>query len=247
MIQINCDIGERGPEHPVDIALMDYIHIANIAAGGHAGDEASIATFTQLAKKKGVEITAHLSYPDRENFGRYSMTIARSDLLRSLDTQLNRLTDVAAVKFHGALYNDAVVDEGLARDLADWLHQTGLQRVVTPSDSQLAVFSIEKGLEVLYEAFAERNYLFTPTLNRLTLVSRQLDFASIKDCEQAVMHSREIINKGQVKAFVETAKGNYKRESIPLKVDTICIHSDSEIALELATRLSEMVRTAKRE
>ena len=61
---INCDIGERGADHPQDRELMAYIHIANIACGGHAGDETSIEAFRALAEKHEVEVSAHLSYPD---------------------------------------------------------------------------------------------------------------------------------------------------------------------------------------
>ena len=38
---INCDMGERGPAHPGDLRLLEAVHIANIACGGHAGDAQS--------------------------------------------------------------------------------------------------------------------------------------------------------------------------------------------------------------
>ena len=60
-MKINCDIGERGADHPVDRQLMELIDIANIACGGHAGDDASIPFFCELAKKRKLIITAHLS------------------------------------------------------------------------------------------------------------------------------------------------------------------------------------------
>ena len=75
-MKVNCDIGERGADHPVDRQLMELIDIANIACGGHAGDETSIHAFCQLAEQHGVTVTAHLSYPDRENFGRRSLDIS---------------------------------------------------------------------------------------------------------------------------------------------------------------------------
>ena len=82
---INCDIGERGSQHPTDLELMNHIGMANIACGGHAGDEESIAVFSRIAKEKGLQIAAHLAYPDRLNFGRVSMTIAVKELLAGLD------------------------------------------------------------------------------------------------------------------------------------------------------------------
>ena len=67
---LNCDIGERGTNNRTDLALLDHIAIANIACGGHAGNVESVRFFYAQALEKGVRPTLHLSYPDRENFGR---------------------------------------------------------------------------------------------------------------------------------------------------------------------------------
>ena len=32
---LNVDLGERGVEHPVDLALLDHADLANVACGGH--------------------------------------------------------------------------------------------------------------------------------------------------------------------------------------------------------------------
>ena len=42
MLLVNCDLGERGIAHPIDDQLIKYIDIANIACGGHAGDQQSV-------------------------------------------------------------------------------------------------------------------------------------------------------------------------------------------------------------
>ena len=112
-MKINCDIGERG-EHPVDLELMELIDIANIACGGHAGDLKTVNLFRKLAEDHGVSISAHLSYPDKENFGRKSLDISASDLKKSLSEQYSLLDDVKTVKLHGALYNDCWLNEELA-------------------------------------------------------------------------------------------------------------------------------------
>ena len=104
---INCDIGEKGPLHEGDRKLMEYIQIANLACDGHAGDKASVDAFRELAGKCGVGVAAHLSYPDKPNFGRASMALPEAELLAALDAQLALLPGVTLVKFHGALYNDA--------------------------------------------------------------------------------------------------------------------------------------------
>ena len=108
---VNCDIGERGVNHPTDLKLMTLISTANIACGGHAGDRESVDAFCALADKNNVTVSAHLSYPDKENFGRISMKIDPERLADSLSEQYELMPPaVKRIKFHGALYNDAVAE-----------------------------------------------------------------------------------------------------------------------------------------
>jgi len=241
MITINCDIGERGPDHPVDVALMNHIQIANIACGGHAGDLQSVTAFRQRADQNQVKISAHLSYPDQVNFGRFSMDISLNDLYKALDKQILLLPDVRCVKFHGALYNDSVVKRDLAAGLTDWLLKQNMKEIITPNDSELANTCTEAGLAVRFEAFAERRYAFDPETVRLTLVNRSKDYASMSDCEEALKHSRSIIKSGEVLAHYERENGELEKKVMKIEAHTICIHSDSEIALELAKGLNKLI------
>jgi len=240
-MKINCDIGERGYDHPVDRALMERIDIANIACGGHAGDETSVKAFRELARRYGVEISAHLSYPDRENFGRTTIVMKEEDLLVSLDQQYALMSDVKMVKFHGALYNDCARDPGLAALLAGWLKKQGITGIITQFDSELALACGSMGITVVAEAFAERRYALDPRTGTVGLVSRTKDYASIHNLEDAVAHSTEIYKNQKVSACLETEKG-LVYEDVPLRAETICIHSDSEIALDLAGALKEALK-----
>ncbi|MBN2651691.1 MAG: LamB/YcsF family protein [Spirochaetales bacterium] len=239
MITVNCDIGERGATHPVDIELMSYIGMANIACGGHAGDEESIKAFRDLAKRLGVKVAAHLSYPDKENFGRFSMDIPFSKLSQSLDSQYSLMSDVKIVKFHGALYNDANVDYSLATNLILWMKMNGIEEIVTPFDSILADEARKVDIQVFPEAFAERRYTYDTKLRQLLLVNRKKDYASIHDCDEAVEHARKIITEKKVFAFNDK-DGELVKEEYPIEAQTICIHSDSAIALELAQKLAKI-------
>lgn len=242
MIRINCDIGEREPDNKTDIELMKHIHIANIACGGHAGDEETVAVFRRLAKEYNVGVAAHLSYPDKENFGRVSMDISEKNLLKALDEQYKMMPDVKMVKFHGGLYNDCAGDKELARLLADWLSENSIEAVITPDKSEMAKAASVAGIRVISEAFAERAYNFDPGTGRLSLVSRAKKYACIHDCEAAVAHSEMILKNGVVEAYVDTGEGDPKREKAAINAETICIHSDSVIALELASRLADLNR-----
>lgn len=240
MIRINCDIGERGPENETDLALMRHIHIANIACGGHAGDQRSVEVFRKLAVENGVEVSGHLSYPDKEDFGRRSLDIPIRDLLDSLDDQYQLVPDMKRIKFHGALYNDSVVSKELAEALASWLKDRGITEVIAPRQSQMAETSAALGIKVLAEAFAERRYTLHPETGQPVLVSRSWDYASIRECDEAVAHTKNIIINHQVEVVIESSDGSLEHRMVPLEADTICIHSDSVISLELASALSTL-------
>ena len=240
MIYINCDIGERGPDHLPDIDLMDHIHIANIACGGHAGDRESINAFRKRADEKGVTVSAHLSYPDREHFGRIHIDIPYEKLRVSLDSQHELLKDIQLVKFHGALYNESTKDSALAEMLADWLQSREIKKVIAPLPSALSHSCLCRNIEILAEAFAERRYLFDPETDTLSLVLRTRDYASIQNCIEAVEQTRGIVMNKKVKAVIEKPDGTVSYTDVPINADTICIHSDSEISLELAKQIADL-------
>src|SRR5437764_14706476 len=81
-IDLNCDMGEL-PEAIVDgtqEALLRSITSANVACGGHAGDERTMRTTIEQALRAGAAVGAHPGYPDRENFGRLELKMpARSE------------------------------------------------------------------------------------------------------------------------------------------------------------------------
>ncbi len=239
MIKVNCDIGERGPDHEIDLQLMNFIQIANIACGGHAGDEQSVSVFRRLAERNKIEVAGHLGYPDRENFGRVSLDLPGKQLVESLDKQYQLLPDVKLIKFHGALYNDSCENPVLAKVLVSWAKENGITRMITGYESELAKACIEHSIPILREAFAERRYAYSSKTNRLNLVSRTRPEACITDCKEAVEQTKSIVRDQVVPAFVDIESGSGEKRQVTLKADTICIHSDSVISLELAQSLSK--------
>ncbi len=239
---INCDIGEQGPLHEGDRRLMEFIHIANLACEGHAGDRRSVDAFRALAEERGVAVSAHLSYPDKANFGRATMALPDGELLAALDSQLALLPGVRMAKFHGALYNDAWRDPRLAELLAGWMARRGLDRVLAPDGSELAAAARRAGLAVLREAFADRRYEADPADGRPRLAARSGDGAVISRVDEALAQARELVLRGRVN--VGGLSGPDWRE---VKADTLCVHSDSPIALELAARLRAELDAAERE
>ncbi|HEU5287941.1 MAG TPA: LamB/YcsF family protein, partial [Candidatus Limnocylindria bacterium] len=111
-IDLNSDLGE-GAGH--DAEIMPLITSANIACGGHAGDERTMRETVELALRHRVAIGAHPGYPDRANFGRLPMAMNAMGIIESVSHQVRALAEVAAacaaavvhVKAHGAMYNQA--------------------------------------------------------------------------------------------------------------------------------------------
>ena len=91
-MDVNCDLGE-GIAH--DRLIMPYINRCNIACGAHAGSKDLIIKTIQMAQEYGVDIGAHPSYPDRENFGRISMIMDVKELKQSLQHQLEMFLEAA--------------------------------------------------------------------------------------------------------------------------------------------------------
>src|ERR1700694_1174280 len=123
MIDINCDMGEGVPSQE---EMMPFLTSVNIACGAHAGDADTMRLTIQQALRWGLRAGAHPGYEDRENFGRTEMNLAPEEISRLVHDQCTRFARIADtcrahvyhVKPHGALYNQAVRNRGMARAIA---------------------------------------------------------------------------------------------------------------------------------
>ncbi len=72
MTKLNCDMGESFGISKAgnDEEIMPLIDIANVAGGFHASDPNHMRKTVTLAKKHGVKVGAHPSFPDLQGFGR---------------------------------------------------------------------------------------------------------------------------------------------------------------------------------
>jgi len=162
-IDLNADVGEGIGEEP----LFALITSANIACGGHAGNHETMRRAATLALSHGVAIGAHPSYADRAGFGRATKRFEPTALARSIAEQIATLVrvasalgvDLAHVKPHGALYNDAAVRREVALAVADGVASVSDALVLVglagcPALDQWR----ERGFRVVAEGFADRTY-----------------------------------------------------------------------------------------
>ena len=123
-VDINVDVGEGMGNEAL---IMPLISSCNIACGGHAGNTETMGSVVKLAKKHGVKIGAHPSFPDKENFGRVKIDIPYASLLSSISQQIKALQEVLSqehgvlhhIKLHGALYNLAAVNAKTANGIIE--------------------------------------------------------------------------------------------------------------------------------
>jgi len=230
MLHINCDVGEGVNNEEI---LMPYIHACNIACGGHAGDAETMAEVVALAKKYQVEIGAHPSYPDRENFGRISMEIDEEAFIKTIQQQISNLEEIVAsqdakithIKPHGALYNDvAKSDEKAQLFLKAISKYKDKYTLYIPYNSVIEKAALQQKYKVYYEAFADRNYE-----DDLTLVSRKKDNAILTKIGEIFQHVFTLKNEQKV----QTISGR----KIMLKSNTFCVHSDTLNAIEIVQQL----------
>jgi len=241
-VDLNCDMGESFGRYRVgaDEAMMPYITSANIACGYHAGDPLVMDRTVRLAAKHGVGVGAHPGFPDLMGFGRRAMQLSPDEIENYVLYQVGALAafaraagvELVHVKPHGALYNVAAKDVGLARAIVHGVARfsKGLI-VVCLAGSTMIEAAEEAGLRVAQEGFADRAYNPDGTLQ-----SRQEPGAVIHGPQRAAEQAVAMVRDGVVVA--------HTGEVIPLRVDTICVHGDTPAAVQIAEAIRKELEAA---
>ena len=238
-IDINSDMGEMSSllSDGTYEKLMDHVTSINVACGGHAGDEEMMVDMVFMANKKAVNVGAHPSYPDKENFGRIDIHMDTNELLDTVRKQIQLLVDISAdkgvilshVKPHGALYNRAVIDENIAQTIGEAIIQVDpLLKVMGLAGSKMLSVFNGLGLDTMAEAFADRTYEPDGTLR-----NRKFDDALITDPNQAAQQTLAIIN-----GYVVSVDGT----EVPIEAQTLCIHSDTPNAVSIAEAVKQSIQ-----
>jgi UPF0271 protein len=236
-IDLNSDLGEAFGAWTLgdDAALMPVITSANVACGFHAGDPGVMRRTVALARSHAVAVGAHPGFPDLAGFGRRELRCSPQEVEDLVVYQVGALAAIAStqgvrlqhVKAHGALYNMACVDEGLASAIA---------RATAAVDRSLILFGLpgsallragrHEGLRVASEVFADRAYHANGTL-----VSRARAGSVIDDPHLVVSRAVRMA-KDRTVISVEGAV-------VPVEADTLCIHGDTPGAAALARAIRE--------
>jgi 5-oxoprolinase (ATP-hydrolysing) subunit A len=235
MLLINCDMGE-GLDN--DESLMPYIDAANIACGYHAGDTDTIKKTIALAQKNKVQIGAHFSYADKENFGRKEMFLSNEVVYDMVSEQLLHFSSIAKemgenithVKPHGALYNQAAKNIELATTIATAVfNQLPGAIYFGLSGSMMLEAASNQKLVIAHEVFADRAYIKDGSL-----CPRNIS-GSVYTNEKSVAEQVSLLmQEKKIKAMDGTI--------IDVAADTICIHADTRNALAFAKVIFSIVK-----
>jgi UPF0271 protein len=234
-VDLNADLGE-GAGH--DLELLDLVTSANIACGFHAGDPASVLCSIRDAVERSVSVGAHPSFLDRENFGRAELELAPAEVFAQVSYQLGAFSSLATaagtrmnhVKPHGALYNMAVRDPALADAIVRAILIVDPYLLLfAPANSALSRAAEEAELRVVFEVFADRNYLADGTL-----VPRNRTDALLNDPGEAARRVVRMLRESKVRSVED--------QDVDVRAETICLHGDTPGAVEFARNLQLELR-----
>jgi UPF0271 protein len=236
MVAINCDMGEAFSIYRCgdDEGIMPYITVANVACGFHASDPMVMRNTVALARRHGVAVGAHPSYPDREGFGRREMKMDSDELTASVVYQVGALKaflDAAGmplnhIKPHGALYGVAARDERVATAIADAAEVFDVPLMGMANTVHEQVWG-SRGAGFLAEYYTDLDY----TDDGALIITRE-----------HVAYDPADAAEGAVRAVTEGTATSVHGIQIPMRADTVCVHSDTPGAVELAKAVHEALR-----
>ena len=231
-IDLNSDMGEGYGPWPMgdDERLARLVSSINVACGFHASDPGTMHRTVRLAKRHGVAIGAHPSYPDRVGFGRRALAATPDEVRDDVTYQVGALwafcraegVPLRHVKPHGALYNAAAQDEALATAICEAVRAIDPELVVVAlANSRMLSVARRLGLRAAGEAFADRAY------------TREGQLLSRRE-PGAVLHEPAVVAARAVRMARERRITAADGTEISVDAETICLHGDTPGAADLA-------------
>src|SRR2546426_9882633 len=167
-IDINADMGESYGRWTLghDADLMPFLSSANIACGYHGGDPHVMRTTVRLAKKHGVAIGAHVSFPDLIGFGRRRMDVSPQELKDYVTYQVGALQGFATaegarvehVKPHGMLYVMCSQDRTYAESMAETVKELDGGLILLLTGTVWADAARRVGVPFVMEGYIDLDY-----------------------------------------------------------------------------------------
>jgi UPF0271 protein len=193
------------------------------------------------AKSHNVVVGAHPSYPDLAGFGRRSMNLPAVEIIAIVQYQIAALAGMAEninmpitfVKPHGALYNDMMTNGHIRSAVMEAIAGSHLPLAfmlqATPDAETHRQEAEMFGLELIFEAFADRCYD-----DNGALLSR---------AKEGAVHSREkmLAQVSQLKndGSVTTISGH----RLELQADSLCVHGDNIDGINAIQEIRQLINS----
>lgn len=229
-VDLNADMGEGMGD---DAAMLGIVTSANVACGFHAGDPDTMFRTMRTAVERGVGIGAHPGFDDLEGFGRRRMVLPAESLANLIRYQVGAAAAMARaaggrlrhVKLHGAMSNMAATDRAMA--LTCYRAALDVQDdlvLMVQAATEMERAAVDLGAAYAAEIFADRAYEEDGTL-----LDRAKPGAVLHDGAEAARRILAMIGEGAI----ITASG----KRIPSRIDTICVHGDTQGAVAMAREI----------
>lgn len=234
-VSLNADMGESFGIHSFghDDALLPLIDTANVACGFHAGDPVGMHETVAKAAAADVKVGAHPGLPDPVGFGRREMRLFPEEVRDLVLYQVGALVAFLNVeglaldhiKPHGSLYGMVARDEDLMDALCDVAAQYGVPVYGMAGTAHESV-AARRGVGFVAEFYVDLGYRADGSL----IIARRPHATPV---EIAVQRARLALTEGSAEA--DTG------ERLRVRVDSICVHSDTPNAVEVATAVRQVI------
>ncbi|GAA3664256.1 LamB/YcsF family protein [Nocardioides ginsengisoli] len=235
MVSLNSDMGEAFGIHSFghDDALVKLIDTANVACGFHAGDPTGIRETVQKAAAAGITVGAHPGLPDLVGFGRREMKLQRdetADIVRYQVGSLVGFLDAEGlpldhIKPHGALYGMAARDEEIMDAICDVAVQYEVPVFGMAGTAHERVAD-KRGVPFVAEFYVDLGYRADGSL----IIARRPRATPVEEARARAL-----------KALTEGLATADTGEDFPMRVDSVCVHSDTPNAVEVTEAVRAVI------
>jgi UPF0271 protein len=236
LVNLNADMGESYGRYTLgdDEALVPFVATIHVACGYHAADPGTMLRSVQLAKRHGVELGAHISYPDFAGFGRRRMGLSESEVFEISVYQIGALLGFCRaegvrlnhVKPHGELYLTGVRDRATARGIVRAVKAVDSELILLMAGTLVAEECALAGVPMVHESYVDLDYAADGSL----VLERN---KAGRDPEAIAGIAIDLLEK-RGRTAVDGAW-------LDLPGRSICLHGDGPNAVELARTVRDRI------
>jgi 5-oxoprolinase (ATP-hydrolysing) subunit A len=229
VVDLNADLAEGETLTATDRSVLDEVSSASLACGFHAGNRGVMRAAAAVCMVRGITIGAHVSFRDRDGFGRRPVDTDPFEVVSDIVEQVSILSDAIApegavpsyVKPHGALYNQMGSDPVMAAAVVEGAIRSGLGAILAQPGSAVVPPAAAAGLALVPEGFPDRGYRSDGRL-----VPRGEPAALVDDPEEVGRRALSLARRGGL----ESVDGSW----VPVDAATLCVHGDGPDAAGVA-------------